>query len=299
MRNKRLLIALVGAIIFGLIGALSISRFLKAQASATTLNAVVVARVEIPLGSMITAEQLTTAQFARGSTPEGVFQSVAELVGRVAITSIAPREPVTSHKLAPIGAAAGLSSMIPSGYRAMTVKVDDVMGISGFVMPGAIVDIVVVIDPPDNSTSKDAISKIVLQNIKVLASGQNIDRPKDDREAESVKTVTVQVTPEQTEKLALASTEGKLRLVMRNAGDQNDEQTPGANRKSLLSGERVMLLPEPSHAVMPAPAPSAPRRPRLTAPRQRMVAPVQVAAPAPRRYVEVIEGSKKRQVDFP
>ena len=93
-------------------------------------------------------------------------------------------------------------------------------------MPGTLVDIVVVIQPPKGTSSEDMISKIVLQNIKVLASNQNIDKPKNDREVErSVRAVTLQVTPEQAEKLALASSEGKLQLVMRNSVDQADEQT--------------------------------------------------------------------------
>jgi len=107
----------------------------------------------------------------------------------------------------------------------MTVKVDDVVGVSGFIMPGTLVDIVVVITPPRGSGQEEVISKIVLQNIKVLASGQNIDKPKDFREVEqSIKAVTLQVTPEQAEKLALASSEGKLQLVMRNSVDQRDKR---------------------------------------------------------------------------
>ena len=99
----------------------------------------------------------------------------------------------------------------------MTVKVDDVVGISGFIMPGSFVDVVVTIDPREGGGMQDPISKIVLQNIKVLANGQNIDKPENEREANSVKAVTLQVTPEQAEKLALAATEGKLQLVMRNS----------------------------------------------------------------------------------
>src|SRR5207245_7895445 len=104
---------------------------------------------------------------------------------------------------------------------------DDVVGISGFIMPGTLVDVVVVIDPADHAGMQDPISKIVLQNIKVLANGQNIDKPDNQREANSVKAITLQVTPEQAEKLALASSEGKLQLVMRNAIDAGSEKTPG------------------------------------------------------------------------
>src|SRR6266581_7320738 len=166
-------------------------------------------------------------QFPKESTPDGTFDTVAKLTVRVAITNIAPREPVTESRLAPEGTAGGLSAVIPEGYRAMTVKVDDVVGVSGFIMPGSLVDVVVVIVPAEKALTQDPISKIVLQNIKVLANGQNIDHPKDEREANTVRAVTLQVTPEQAEKLALASTEGKLQLVMRNAVDQEDTKTNG------------------------------------------------------------------------
>jgi len=187
---------------------------------------VVVAKVEIPVGSRIIPEQLTIAQFPANVTLEGAFTVVDDkLIGRLASMNIFPREPITESRLAPVGAAGGLPSVIPEGYRAMTVKVDDVVGVSGFIMLGTLVDIVVVITPPRGSGQEEVISKIVLQNIKVLASGQNIDKPKDFREVEqSIKAVTLQVTPEQAEKLALASSEGKLQLVMRNSVDQRDKR---------------------------------------------------------------------------
>ncbi len=112
-------------------------------------------------------------------------------------------------------------------------------------MPGTLVDIVVTIIPPDTRSEREKVSKIVLQNIKVLANGQNIDKPKNEKEAERVKAVTLQVTPEQAEKLALASSEGRLQLVMRNAVDQGDEVTPGANKTSLLAGEKALPVPDP------------------------------------------------------
>lgn len=306
MRNKRLILVLAGAVFFGLLATLSVTQFLvRARGNSETTRAVV-AKVAIPLGSQIIAEHLTTLNFAKGTTPEGVFESPDKLVGRVSVVNISANEPVTETKLAPEGTAGGLSAVIPEGYRAMTVKVDDVVGLSGFVMPGTLVDIVVVIEPPsDKNASRDPISKIVLQNIKVLASGQNIDAPKNKREAESVKTVTVQVTPAQAEKLALASTEGKLRLMMRNAADQNDEQTPGATRQSLLAGEQALAVPEPriTAAAAPKAAPKA-RTVRVRAPRpapaQVTNAPAPAPAPAPvPRTVDMFEGIKKRTIDFP
>ncbi|HEX8687954.1 MAG TPA: Flp pilus assembly protein CpaB, partial [Pyrinomonadaceae bacterium] len=267
MRNKRLFVVLAGAVVFGLAAAVLVSRYLaNAQAYTRNLNTVVVAKVDVPAGTKLIAEQLTTAQFPPNAVPDGTFDSMDKLVGRVAITNIAAREPLTDFKLAPEGSAGGLSAVIPEGFRAMTVKVDDVVGVSGFLMPGALVDVVVVINPNDGGLRQDPISKIVLQNVKVLANGQNIDRPKDDREAASVKAVTLQVTPEQAEKLALAATEGKLQLVMRNSVDQGDEQTQGADKRSLLGGERAMPQPDPgslkSEQPKPAPAPNPAPRPR-------------------------------------
>jgi pilus assembly protein CpaB len=185
--------------------------------------------------------------------------------------------------------------VIPEGYRAMTVKVDDVVGVSGFIMPGTLVDVVVVMNPEDGS-STGPISKIVLQNIKVLANGQNIDKPESERAANSVKAATLQVTPEQAEKLALASTEGKLQLVMRNSIDQGDEQTNGVNKRGLLNGEHAAPAPEPgslkSEQPKTQPKPFVQRRVAEVKPEPAKAAP-------PKASVEMIEGAKKRNVDFP
>ena len=307
MRNKRLIIALLAAVTFGLIAALSVKQYLlSAQAFNRTAD-VVVAKVEIPMGSRIIAEQLVVEKFPLNVTPQGAISKIdPELIGRVAITNIQPRDPITESKLAPVGAMGGLSSVIPEGYRAMTVKVDDVVGISGFIQPGTLVDVVVVITPPKEGGSGEKVSKIVLQNIKVLANGQNIDKPKNDRDVERVKAITLQVTPEQTEKLALASSEGKLQLVMRNSVDQADEQTAGANKQSLLSGERATIAPEPGTSAAPKAAPSSTAR-RSVAPRpvrnvtatSTAKSSTAVSAPPPRPTVEVIKGAKKETVDFP
>jgi pilus assembly protein CpaB len=303
MRNKRFVFVTIGALAFGLLAAISVSRYLAgAQAYANNLNNVVVAKVDIPLGTKIVAEQLSVVQFPKGSTPDGTFDTIEKLVGRVAVSSFAPREPITESRLAAEGTAGGLTAVIPEGYRAMTVKVDDAAGVSGFIMPGALVDVVVVIEPQDATSAQGPISKIVLQNIKVLANGQNIDQPKNEREANSVKAVTLQVTPEQAEKLALASTEGKLQLVMRNSIDQDDEQTTGVNKHTLLTGERAAPVPDPGALKSEQKPVPAPRRSSSVV--QPVVAPPPTTAPAkqpppPRATVEMIEGGKKRNVDFP
>jgi len=299
MRNKRFFVVLAGALLFGLLAAVTVSRYLSsAQAYSKDLRRVAVAKVAIPIGTKIIAEQVMVVPFPKESTPDGSFETTDKLVGRVAVVNIAAREPITEARLAPEGTAGGLSAVIPEGYRAMTVKVDDVVGISGFIMPGTLVDVVVVIDPGDRGQT-DPISKIVLQNIKVLANGQNIDKPDNSREANSVKAVTLQVTPEQAEKLALASTEGKLQLVMRNSIDQGDEQTTGINKRGLLGGERATPAPEPGSLKSEQPKPE----PRPVTRRVRVQAEAKPATPAapavPKAQVEMIEGAKKRNVDFP
>lgn len=300
MRNKRFFIVLVGALLFGLLAAFSVSRYLSsAQAYTKNLTRVAVAKVAIPVGSRIIPEQLMVVQFPKESTPDGTFDSPEKLAGRVAITNIAPREPVTESRLAPIGTAAGLSAVIPEGYRAMTVKVDEVVGISGFIMPGTLVDVVVVIDPEERAGMQDPISKIVLQNIKVLANGQNIDQPENQRDANSVKAVTLLVTPEQAEKLALAASEGKLQLVMRNSIDQGDEQTTGMDKRKLLGGDRAVPAPDPGSLKSEQPNGSQKPVSRRVRTEPKPVAQASTISAPPRASVEMIEGAKKRSIDFP
>src|SRR6266498_1413453 len=301
MRNKRLIIALTGAVICGLVGVMLVTRYLSnVQAFTKDLGNVVVAKKEIQLGEKITSEHLALSAIPNGSAPEGVFRKMGDLVGRVAITPIGVRETITSMKLAPEGTGAGLSAVIPEGYRAMTVKVDDVVGVSGFVMPGSFVDVVAVILPTaqQGADSQGPISKIVLQNIKVLASGPKLDSPENQREPTSVKAVTLQVTPEQAEKLVLATNEGKLQLVMRNYSDQEDTQTKGANKSTLLSGESFVPQPAPSERVeqsKPVVKRAAPARRVAAAPREEKPA----AQPVSRNSVELIEGAKRRDVEIP
>src|SRR5215208_1951674 len=283
MRNKRLIIALAGAVLCGVLGVMLVTRYLSnVQAYTRDLGNVVVAKVAIPLGEKITAEQLMLAPIPNGSAPEGAFRNVDEVAGRVAITPIGVRETVTGLKLAPEGVEGGLSAVIPEGYRAMTVKVDDIVGVSGFVMPGSFVDVVAVIVPQaaQGTQSSGPISKIVLQQIKVLASGPKLDSPENQREPTNAKAVTLQVTPEQAEKLVLAANEGKLQLVMRNYSDQEDSQTRGANKSTLLDGESVRPGPPPPSEKSVETKVAPPPRPIIK--RASHVTPVSsVAKPAP------------------
>src|SRR5712691_16484 len=300
MRNKRLILALAGAVVCGLLGVMLVTRYLSSvQAFTKDLGNVVVAKTEIPLGEKITADQLGLAPIPNGSLPEGAFRKMDEVVGRVAITPIGVRETITNMKLAPSGVGAGLSAVIPEGYRAMTVKVDDVVGVSGFIMPGSFVDVVAIITPLSQAGATNGpISKIVLQNIKVLASGAKIDSPENQRQPSEVKAVTLQVTPEQAEKLVLAANEGKLQLVMRNYSDQDNTQTTGANKATLLNGQSFVPQPplpsEKSEESKPV-VKHVPQVRRSLALREEKPA----ATPVPRNAIELIEGAKRREVEIP
>ena len=300
MRNKRLILALTGAVLCGLFAVMLVTRYIASvDTFRRDLNNVVVAKTEIQLGTKITAEQLGLLPMPNGSAPEGAFRKLEDAVGRVAVIPIGVREPITELKLAREGMGAGLGAVIPEGYRAMTVKVDEIVGVSGFVMPGSYVDVVAVIVPANQAAAaKGPISKTVLQNIKVLASGANIDSPGNQREPNTVNAVTLLVTPEQAEKLALAANESKLQLMMRHYGDQEDTQTKGANKDSLLDGEGVTPLPGPAPAEQPAPkARPKVRRPTVVAQREDKPAPA--PPPVSRNSIELIEGAKRREVEIP
>ena len=302
MRNKRLILALTGAVLCGLLAVMLVTRYLASvQNYARDLNNVVVAKTEIPVGAKITAEQLALLPIPNGSAPEGAFRKLEDAVDRVAVIPIGVREPITNLKLAPAGTESGLSAVIPPGYRALTVKVDEIVGVSGFVMPGSYVDVVAVIVPvAATAAAQGPISKIVLQNIKVLASGAKLDSPTDQREPAQVNAVTLLVTPEQAEKLVLAANESKLQLVMRNFGDQEDTQTIGANKTTLLSGEALQRVPAPAteRVVETKPVVQKPKVKRVSYQPPREEKPV-AAPPVSRNSIELIEGAKRREVDIP
>jgi pilus assembly protein CpaB len=296
MRNKRFIIAITGAVLCGLLGVMLVTRYLASvQAYAKDLGNVVVAKTEISLGEKITADQLTVVPIPNASVPDGAFRNLNQVVGRVAIMPIGVRETITNLKLAPAGMGGGLSAVIPEGYRAMTVKVDDVVGVSGFIMPGSYVDVIAVIVSASQQNG-EPISKIVLQNIKVLASGPKIDSPENQREPTTVKAVTLQVTPEQAEKLVLAANEGKLQLVMRNYSDQGDTQTSGASKKSLM-GNSYVAPAAPKTEKTEQPMPARPPVKRVSIAPAKEVKPV--TPPVRRNSVELIEGVKRRDIDMP
>ena len=293
MFDRRVLTVIACAVGFGLVAALLVSRYLSNVRAQH--KSVVAASVGIPTSTQITADQLTYVYLPADATPEGTFTSMDKLVGRVTVTGIGIREPLTELKLAPEGSAAGLAAMITEGARAMTVKVDDVVGVAGFVLPGAWVDVVCVIDPSEQGgTEQGPTSKIVLQHMKVLASDRNIEKQDSGEITMTVKAVTLQVSPEEAEKLALAATEGKLQLVLRNSIDDESVTTRGIDKKALLG--LMASNQAPPAPVAAAAASRAPARPRPIS------IPVTAIPPPPKptvRTVEMIEAGKRRLLEFP
>jgi pilus assembly protein CpaB len=201
-----------------------------------TVNAptqsVVVAAADLPLGSELKKEDLTVVNFPVGAAPEGSFAKPQDLIGRGLIVSMVKNEPFLNAKLASKEAGAGLPPVIPEGMRAVSVRVNEVIGVAGYVLPGTRVDVVATVSPTQNSI--DMTSKVILTNVQVLAAGTKIERDAKDNKPIPVSVVTLLVDPGQAERLTLASTEGKIQLALRNPLDKETPATPGIRPAALL-----------------------------------------------------------------
>jgi len=281
MKSKGLVFLLV-AMLAGLAAVVLGTRWLQAKAGGDG-NRIAVAAVELQLGGRITPSAVRLVEWPSDSVPTGAFTDLAALDGRVAITGIQPGEPVLESRLAPVGTKGGLSAVVPDGKRAITVRVNDVVGVAGFTLPGNYVDIMVNTEGLGaNQNNEDRmVSKIVLERILVLAVAQEANR--DETKPRVVNAVTLEVTPEQAERLDLARSVGNLSLVLRNQVDSNPTATAGITKAMLL---------RTSAEVPPAPAP-APLK--VAAPRRASAKPRPAVAQAPSAQicVEVIRGVNK------
>ena len=237
---------------------------------------VVVAAADLQIGTALKKEDLQVIDFPQGAAPEGSFSQSADLVGRGLIVPMVKNEPVLAAKLASKEAGAGLPPVIPEGMRAVSVRVNEVVGVAGYVLPGNRVDVVATQSPTE--ARSDTMSKVVLSNVQVLTAGTRMEQSQEDTQPTQVTVVTLLVNPEQAERLALASTEGKIQLALRNPLDQGTPDTPGIKPAALMGGK-------------PAPTAPAPRTARARKPESK---PAEVAlAPAPLPSVEIIRGDKR------
>jgi pilus assembly protein CpaB len=245
MKNSRAITMLVVAMVAGLAAVAFASRWLV-QTSTSAVTQIAVAATDLNLGEPLGAAQIHTVSWPTGSVPPGAFTDTKMLEGRVVRTSLSRGEPVLEAKLAPIGTKGGLSAVIGAGNRAITVRVNDVVGVAGFALPGNYVDVIVNTQEPGKADNGQSISKIVLEHILVLAVAQQVSR--DDTQPKVVNAVTLEVTPDQAEKLDVARSVGSLSLVLRNQVDKQTLNTGGATKLTLLGKPAAPEAP-------PAPAP--------------------------------------------
>lgn len=244
---------------------------------------IVVAARELKGGTLITAPDVSSVEW-QGPVPANAVLKKDEVVGRGVIATIYKDEPIIETRLAAKGAGAGLSAIIPAGMRAVGVKVNEVIGLAGFVTPGMRVDVLIAGAPPEAPKALGTLSRTLLQNIEVLSAGQQIEKDREGKPVQ-VQVVNLLVSPEQAEQLSLASTETKIQLVLRNPLDTNIEKTPGTAIARLFAGT----------AVKPVANVAQPRiRPAVRA----AVAPVAQPPKPVDIVVEVIQGGKRSEAKF-
>jgi pilus assembly protein CpaB len=268
----------------------------RATAASATVK-VVVAAIDIPIGSPLTKQQLATASWPAKHVPNGAFGRPEELIDRTVRQTIIKGEPILKDRLADEKAGRGLTAILAKGTRAMAVRVDQVVGVAGFVMPGDYVDVIVTMSPDEESKKElqklkkaAGVSKIFLQNIKVLAVGQHLST--QGSKPVKVQVVTLEVDPVQSERLALASRHGIIQLTMRSRIDQDSVPTTGITPIALLSPDEGAEEIEP-----PQPASSDKSTERWMARRRRRrVKKEEVKEPKPTApVVEVLRGDRIEQ----
>ncbi|MDN6885015.1 Flp pilus assembly protein CpaB [Variovorax sp. CAN2819] len=253
MKNIKAIGLILLALLTGLAAAVYAAGWISKQGGIAS-NKVVVAAVDIELGSRVNPQMLTTVDWPSGSVPNGAFSDIKALDERVVKVGVLRGEAVIEGKLAPVGTQGGLSAVIASGKRAMTVRVNDVVGVAGFALPGNYVDVMVNAQQ-DKGRGEEAlqISKTVLEKVLVLAVAQEANR--DDTKPKVVSAVTLELSLEDSEKLDLARSVGTLSLVLRNQMDKTTVATDGITKGQLFGAKELVQVA----ATAPAPAPARPR----------------------------------------
>lgn len=240
MKNIKAIGFLLMSLLIGLAAAVYAAGWLSQKGNIAS-NKVVVAVTDIELGSKINAQMLSTIDWPSGSVPAGTFNDFKELQDRVVKVSVLRGEALLERKLAPAGTQGGLSAVIAEGKRAMTVRVNDVVGVAGFALPGNYVDVMVNAQQ-DKAKGEEGkqISKTVLEHVLVLAVAQEAGR--DDTKPRVVSAVTLELTLEDSEKLDLARSVGTLSLVLRNQVDKKTVATAGITKNQLFGEKSLMPM---------------------------------------------------------
>ena len=223
---------------------------------------VVVAAKPLPMGTRVAAEHLKVIAWPSKSPIAEAHSDPAKIVNRGLLDSVAENEPITETKLAPLEAGAGLSPSIPEGMRAMSVKVNEVVGVAGFVVPGTKVDLLVTL-----RRGEESMTRTVVSNVQVLTAGTRYDQDKlQDGEPIPSTVVTLMVTPEDGEKITLAQTEGKIMLALRNPLDTRQTDTQGIRSANLLgqpTPQPAVQTRKPAPRAVAVAAPAPPPQPKL------------------------------------
>jgi pilus assembly protein CpaB len=231
----------------------------------TPTDYVVVAAEPLELGVSLTSQHVRRIAWPARNPIAGSFSDVEKIVNRGLVASVAENEPITESKLAPLGAGAGLSPAIPRGMRAMSVKVNEVIGVAGFVVPGTKVDVLVTI-----RSETDSATRIVVSNVQVLTAGTRYDEAQVKMEGKPIPSsvVTLLVSPPDAERIALAATEGQIMLALRNPLDTEPTLTPGIKASGLMLTGAPAPTPAraPQRRAVPMPGPALPTPPAPPAP---------------------------------
>jgi pilus assembly protein CpaB len=287
-RNTRLMIVVVIALVCATASSYVVYRALAqrpAGENGTRLVPTLVAAHPIPAGALVTKEMLRSVAWPADSRVPGSYADARQVLDRGAVSAIAQNEPITESKLAAVGAGGGLPPTIPPGMRAISVRVNEVIGVAGFVVPGTRVDVVVTFESR-TSRGSEGLARVVVSNAQVLTAGTRYDQEKARQDARPIPTsvVTLLVSPEDAERIALASSEGRITLTLRNPLDTAPTETSGIRMAALMGMPAV----EPV-ATTPVERPALPRR----SVRQT---PVVVPPAPPQPYmVEAIRGAKRSQ----
>ena len=285
--NQRLFSVLIFAFVVSAGASLLLYRLIASRVTANAkqpTTQVIVAARNLDLGTLIRESDLKMGDWS-GALPRGALVRKEDVVGRGIMAAIYDGEPILENRLAPKGAGAGLAATIPAGMRAFAVRVNEVVGVAGFVVPGMRVDILIAGTPPGATNNNGTVSRTLLQNIEVLSAGQNFQKDTEGKPVQ-VQVVNLLVTPEQAEILSLASNETRIQLVLRNPLDTQTAKTPGVALASL-------------YGVVAKPPESATPKPRRVVTHVTLP-PVVAAPPKPPApvTVEVINGAKRVESKF-
>jgi len=290
--NRRLISVLAFAFIVSAGASLLLYRLLSGRASAQTAPAsskLILAAHAMEPGTLVRDADLRIGDWT-GTVPVGVLQKKEDIVGRGVISPIYDSEPIVETRLAPKGGGAGLAALIPKGMRAVAIRVNEIVGVAGFAVPGMRVDVLVSGSLP-GAAAMGAVTQTLLQDVEVLSAGQNFQKDAEGKPA-SVAVVNLLVTPQQAEMLSLASTQTSIQLVLRNPLDNEIAKTNGSAVAQLFRGGSGI----PGGAI---PAPPVQFK---SAPARRDAAPAAAPTPtAPRKIevtVEVINGAKRTETQF-